>query len=132
MKQRNILLILFIPGLLMCCDEYSDYQMIIDNNSLDTIKIVYSGTTAYTNGTDSIIALPGEKTIYYDAEGRTIKSKNFECDPQISKDEVNITTSSKRLLIKDISDKENWECETDSKNTYWKIIFQINETDLNK
>ena len=105
--------------------------MIIDNNTQDTIEIVFIGQTSYTNGTDSILALPMNQIIYYDAEGKKIKTKNFECDPQISKDEVDITTSSNRMLIKDISDKENWECETNSKNTYWRLIFQINETDLN-
>ena len=105
--------------------------MIIDNKTQDTIEIIFTGQTAYTNGTDSIYALPMNQIIYFDAEGKKIKTKNFECDPKISKDEVDISTSSNRILIKDISDKENWECETNSKNTYWRLIFKINETDLN-
>jgi hypothetical protein len=131
MRHITLILIFAVLGLVICCDEYSDYQMIIENNTQDTIEIVFSGHTAYTNGTDSIIALPEKSTIYYDAEGRKIKSKNFECDPQIAEDEVEIATSSSKTLTKEISNKENWECETNSKNTYWRLIFRINNADLN-
>jgi len=131
MRYRALIKIFTVFGLFICCDKYSDYQMIIDNNTLDTIEIVFSGQTAYTNDIDSILALPERSTIYFDAEGYRVKSKNFECDPQISENEVEIITSSNKTLTKEISNKENWECETNSKNTYWRLIFRINNTDLN-
>lgn len=131
--MKSIILVTIIITLgLMSCDKYSNYQMVISNNTHDTVKVYFTGQTAYTNGTDSIIAVPLNQTVYYDAEGRKIKTENHVCDPQISIDEVIIKTSSHRTLIKDISKKENWNCETDSKNTYWKMIFTIEEMDLNK
>jgi hypothetical protein len=104
--------------------------MIINNNTQDTILIILSGQSAYTNGTDSIISLPMNQEIYYKAEGYKIKKKNFECDPQIAFNEVLVKNSSNRILTKDIANKENWDCETDSRNTYLRIVFQINESDL--
>jgi len=112
------------------CDKYSIYTIEIRNNTADTIRIFYKGTTEYTNGTDSIIALPKSDTIYYNAEGPTIKSKNHDCDPQISENEVTIKTSSNRTLTKNIANKENWNCETDDKNSFWKMYFTIEESDL--
>lgn len=112
------------------CDKYSTFTIEIRNNSEDTISIYYTGTTAYTNGVDSVISFPKSDTTYYIAEGKTVKSKNHNCDPQISENEVTIKTSSNRTLIKNISDKENWICETDKKNTFWNMYFVIEESDL--
>jgi hypothetical protein len=104
--------------------------MKISNNSTDTIAIYFSGTTAYVNGIDTVRVLPNQDTIYYDKIGTLIKTKNFECDPQILANEVSVIASSGRTFIKDMADPENWTCETDSKNTYWKMIFYIDEADL--
>jgi hypothetical protein len=129
-RIRLLTLLGFILALVTSCDKYSDYQMIIDNKSSDTIRFYFEGGTAYTNGTDSIIVLPVSENFYYNEIGTMIKTKNHDCDPQISDNEFSIITSSSRLLIKNISNKENWNCETNNKNTYWKMIFTINETDL--
>ena len=104
--------------------------MSIDNRSTDTIKIYFDGLTARTNGTDSVIALPNNETIYYSSDGWRIKSKNHNCDPQISPNEVTTISSSGKILTRDISDKLYWTCETDKKNTFWKMIFIIEQSDL--
>jgi len=130
MAQIKYLFYSFCILSLTNCDKYSIYTIEIRNNSTDTIRIYYKGTTAYTNGTDSIVALPQSDTIYYDVEGRTVTPKYFECDPQISENEVTIKTSSNRTLTKNIANKENWNCETDRKNTYWNMYFTIEESDL--
>lgn len=127
MRQKLIVLAVLVFGL-MSCDEYSDYQMIIDNRTNDTIMILYNGNTSYTNGTDSILVKPQSKNMYYNAEGRTMK--NWNCDPQINKDEVNVKISNSKTLKKDISNKDNWNCETDKKNTYWKMTFIITMDDI--
>ena len=129
--DKYFLIILFILLLgLSSCDEYSDYSIGIINNSSDTISIYYSGTTAYRNGVDTVVVFPNRENIYYNAEGRTIKSKNFDCDPQISENEVTIKTSSNRILSKEIWEQSNWECDTDRKNTFYNMTFTISETDL--
>ena len=127
MRQILIVLTVFVFGL-MSCDKYSDYQMIIDNRTNDTIMILYNGNTSYTNGTDSILVKPQSKNMYYNSEGWTMK--NWNCDPQINKDEVVVKISDNKTLKKDISNKDNWNCETDKKNTYWKMTFIITMDDI--
>lgn len=130
MKTFIVLLSVLIVGL-TSCEKYIEYQNIIDNRSSDTISVYFQGTTAYVQQTDTVIALPYTKTVYYQAMGRTIPTRNRTCNPQISGNETTIATSSGRKLIKDITSKQNWMCETDDNSTFWKQIFLINESDLN-
>lgn len=127
MRQIILLLTVFVIGL-MSCDKYSDYQMIIDNRTNDTIMILFNGNTSYTNGTDTILVKPQSKNMYYNSDGRTMK--NWNCDPQINKEEVIVKISNNKTLKKDISNKDNWNCETDKKNTYWKMTFIIAIDDI--
>lgn len=127
MRQILIVLTVLLLGL-MGCDKYSNYQIIIDNRTNDTIMILFSGNTSYTNGIDSILVIPQSKNMYYNTEGRTMK--NWNCDPQINKDEVIVKISNNKTLKKDISNKDNWNCETDKKNTYWKMTFLITMDDI--
>jgi len=129
MKNLGIIFITLSCGLLSC-DEYSTYSFEIENNSSDTIRIYFTGATAYTNGADSVVVNPNNNNIYYESEGRKIKSKNFNCYPQISENETAIKTSSQRVLKKSIWDEVNWICETDNDNTYYRLIFTITESDL--
>jgi len=125
-KNLFIILIVIING----CEQRSEYMMAIVNNTSDTINIFFTGNSATTQGTENIVALPNQETNYYNAEGWTVKEKNMECDPQINSDEVTIVTSSERNLLKNIWNKEEWYCETDENNSYWKMIFRIEEEDL--
>jgi hypothetical protein len=127
---RLLFYFLLILTLSNCGDKFSIYTIEIRNNTTDTIRIFYKGNTSYTNRTDSIIAFPNSDTTYYCVEGRTIKSKNQDCDPQNSENEVVVKTSSNRTLVKNIAAKENWSCETDEKNTFWNMYFVIKESDL--
>ena len=127
MRQIILLLTVFVIGL-MSCDKYSDYQMIIDNRTNDTIMILFNGNNSYTNGTDTILVKPQSKNMYYNSDGRTMK--NWNCDPQINKEEVIVKISNNKTLKKDISNKDNWNCETDKKNTYWKMTFIIAIDDI--
>ena len=126
--MKKLFTLLTIIILLLSCGEYSDYQLVIDNRSSETIKIFFTETTAYTNGADSVISLPNSQNIYYNAIGR--KMKDSGCDPQINENEVTIKISNNKTLIKDISNKENWDCETNKHHTYWKLIFIITPDDL--
>ena len=112
------------------CEKLSEYQNIIDNRTNDTISIYLKGTSAYVSGTDTIIALPKKQTTYYIADGWTIRSKNHVCDPQLFSSETTVVLSGGKMLKKDITKKENWNCETDKNNTFWKMIFKINVEDI--
>jgi hypothetical protein len=127
--MRYIWIVLSVVVLgLISCDEYSDYQMIIDNRTNDTILILYKGNTSYTNGTDSVLVKPQSENMYYNSEGRTMK--NWNCDPQVIRDEVIVKISGNKTLKKDISNMDNWNCETDTNNTYWKMTFIITMDDI--
>lgn len=112
------------------CDKYSPYTIGILNNSSDTICVYYTGQTARTNRTDSIIVLPESRNVYYNAEVITMTIKNLTCDPEIAETEVSVKTSSNRILSKLIWDKSNWTCDTDKKNSYYRMTFEISESDL--
>jgi len=130
-NKRLISLVLFILSVLTPgCEQQSEYIMAIMNNSSDTINVYFTGNSAYVNGTESVIALPNKETVYYTDSGWTIKDKNMECDPHISYDEVSVVTSSERTFLKNIWDKEEWTCETGKNNSYWKMIFKIEESDF--
>ena len=112
------------------CEKRSEYQNIIDNKTNDTIFIYLQGTSAYVSGADTIIALPNKQTIYYSADGWRIRSKNHYCDPQLSSSETTVVLRGGKTLKKDLTKKENWICETDKNNTFWKMIFQVYDEDL--
>ncbi len=120
--MRYILFVILIFGLIGC-DEYSNYQIIIDNRTNEKIKIKFSGKTAYVNGTDSVLVNPLTHNIYYNSDGR--KMKNWNCSPQINAEEVIIEITKNKTLKKDITKEENWTCETNDKNTLWKLTFKI-------
>ena len=126
--MKKLFTLLTIIILLLSCDEYSDYQLIIDNRSSETIKIFFTETTAYTNGVDSVITLTNSQNMYYNDIGR--KTRDFGCDPQINKNEKKIKISNNKILIKEISNKESWNCETNEHQRYWKMIFIISPDDL--
>jgi len=102
--------------------------MIIDNRTNENIKIKFDGKTAYVNGTDSVLLNPQTQNIYYNSEGR--KMKNWDCSPQIDKEEVTIEVTNNKTLKKDITKTENWTCETNDKNALWKLTFVINDVDI--
>ncbi len=114
-----------ITILLFGCDKYSNYQKVIDNRSNDTITILFKGNTAYTNGTDSILVIPQNTKMYYNVEGSTVD--NWVCDPNISINEVTVKVSHNKTLKKDISKKENWNCETNNTNRKMTFIITIND-----
>lgn len=119
-----------ISSLITACEKRSDYKNAIDNKTNDTISIFLKGTSAYVSGTDTIIAFPNRQTVYYSAEGWRIRNKNHDCDPQLATSETTIVVSGGKTIKKDLTKKENWNCETDKDNTYWIMIFKINNEDL--
>ena len=131
--MKTIIGTISIIILFLCsgCDYYCDYFTGIDNQTADTVICVFSGTTAYVQTVDTVVALPHQETIYFEAISATrVFPKNWECDPKIASDEVVVTTSSGRTLMKDISDKNNWYCETYEGASYWRMIFLIEEENL--
>ena len=121
---------LFFPLILLCaCGKSSSFTAAIDNKTSKTIKIYFSGTSAYTNQIDSIILEPFQKEIYYNADSHR-RVRKFDCDPQIKTEEIVIKISNGIILTKDITKKENWVCETNEKNNFWNSTFVIEENDL--
>jgi len=130
MSTKFKLSLLFIAITILSCEKQSLYQNIIENKTSDTVSVYLKGTSAYVSQTDTIIALPNTQTIYYYAEGWRISDKNFDCNPQLSSSEITVVVSDGKTLIKDLTNNQNWNCETDRKNTYRKMIFSISDQDL--
>lgn len=130
LDKKSILVVLVLLLGLSGCDDYSTYTRVINNNTSDTIRVYYSGETARANRVDSVIVLPESSKIYYNREVITMTLKNYDCNPEIAENEVKVKTSGNRILNKLIWDQTNWSCDTDKKNTYYKMTFKISENDL--
>ena len=127
MKQITIVLIVLLVGFSNCGDIFVPYYLNIDNQTNDTIKIVFLGKSPYlTINPDSLIFSPKRKKILYGAEGRVIKDG---CYTGIKKDEIMVYISSGKELQKDIWNINNWECSGIRKKG-WELNFVITEDDL--
>lgn len=112
----------------MSCDRYTTYKLYIDNQTEDTIEIVFSAESPYSMINQEYLTFTSKsKKILYGAEGRII---NDPCNYiGINEKEVEVRTSSGRKIRKDIWVISNWNCEgSDDKG--WEQTFVITEDDL--
>jgi len=126
--KKIILLIIMLVGLWRCGDVWTPYMLNIDNQSNDTIRVQFLKNSPYLNiNSDSLFFTPDEQKMLYGAEGRATKDG---CGyTGINKDEVLVTTNTGRVLTKEISDVNNWECSGSYKSG-WTMTFVITENDL--
>jgi hypothetical protein len=124
----KIYLVLLISVILFSCDPETTYIKEIQNNTEQEISIFLSGDGAIFNG-DSIIVMPNSSTQYYNGFGLG-RNKNYECDPRIGENDFVVVIPNGQILTKDITLSQNWNAETDKKNTFWKCTFVINPEDL--
>ena len=111
-----------------CGDRDVPYTLHIDNQTGDTIKIVFLEGSPYKMiNPDSLYFSPKQKRLLYGAEGNPIRNG---CDyTGINENEVEIHTSSGRKLQKDIWNVQNWKCEG-ARKSGWHLTFVITENDL--
>jgi len=129
MKKIFIILLLFIIGLSSCGDVYTHYSLIVDNQSMDTIIIIFSGKSPYIMiNPDSLIFYPKHDKVLFETEGRAMKDG---CYTGIKENEINIFALSGKKLQKDIWNVNNWNCSGSYKND-WKMTFIITDDDLLK
>lgn len=125
--MKKIFFIVIIVLTCGCGDINVFYDLTIINKTTDTIKFYFEGTTAYTQGKDSVIVYPLSENNYFHSEGRPVKNG---CEYSgIYPNDVKVVLSSGKSLVKEISNINNWECKGNSK-TGWKMTFVINENDL--
>jgi hypothetical protein len=126
MKKKVIVVIAFVIGF-WGCDYSSFLSLNIDNQTNDTIKIVFSEISPYykTVNSDSLIFYPKCKKMFYGIETMELKA----CYTGIKENEIKVYTSSGRKLRKDIWDINNWICN-EGYYRDWEVIFVITEEDL--
>ena len=109
------------------CDKYVPYTMYIDNQTNDTIQIVFLDKSPYKMlNADSLFFPPLQKKLFYNVEGDPMKEG---CYTGIKEDEVKIVSVLGKSLRKDIWNVKNWICSGNFKDG-WKMIFVITENDL--
>jgi len=134
-KFLLIILCLFLTGCVECCNFIGDSrinQFAILNNTEDTISFYFSKKFhSYMN--DTVICYPYTETFIMNENLGFSTPSSSPCHPFIEgkyeKDEIEIITSSGRKLIKDITKNHNWRCAENSCDL-WKVVFEINEEDL--
>ena len=124
---KTTLLFLMLISL-FSCDPETNYLKEIQNDTDQEIKIYLTGDGALFNA-DSIFVAPNSSTEYYNTYSLG-RNKSFDCDPRIATMDHTVEVANGKTLIKDITKADNWNGETDKKNTYWKCTFIINEADL--
>lgn len=125
--MKKIIFIFIIAIMCGCGDVYTSYDLTIVNKTTDTIKFYFTGTTAYTQGKDSVIVYPLSENNYFHLEGHPTKNA---CDYNgIYPNDVRVVVSNGKSLVKEISNIDNWECEGNRK-IGWKMTFVINDSDL--
>ena len=122
------LIIVILVEFSSSCDVFTPYHLNIDNQTSDTLKIVFLGKSPYIMvSPDSLIFPPKHKKMLYGAVGRAIKDG---CDyTGIKEDEIKVNTSSGRELRKVIGNVDNWDCKGSYKHG-WDMTFVITENDL--
>lgn len=126
MKKKTIF-IFIIAFICSCGDVNIMYDLTIVNKTSDTIILYFTGTTAYTQGRDSVIVYPLSENNYFHSEGRPVEDA---CGyTGIYPSDVKVVTASGKSLTKEISNVNNWQCDGNSK-IGWKMTFVINESDL--
>lgn len=119
-----------ITVLLYSCHCYTTYTIGISNQTNDTISVYFSGTSAYTQGVDSVIIYPHIDVIYFNWTGTAPCQGTINCYTGINKNEVNVKTSSGKVLKKDIVCLDNWICRRGNYTEGLDMTFVITEDDL--
>jgi len=110
------------------CDFKSEYSMCIDNQTNDTIKIVFLDKSPYKMlNPDNLFFPPMQKKLVYNTVGSSTRNGcNYT---GIKEGEVMVYISSGKTLRKEIYNVNNWIC-SGSFHGGWKKIFIITEDDL--
>ena len=126
--KKIVFIIIIVATICFSCDFYALHSLSIDNQTNDTIKIVFVGKSPYKMMVeDSLYFPPLQKKAVYEIFAPSIRNG---CDyTGIKKEEIEINTSSGRILKKDIWSVNNWDCKG-SFSTGWKQTFVITEEDL--
>lgn len=124
MKRLVFIVILGFWG----CDIYAPYQMYIDNQTEDTIEVIFLEGSPYSMIDPSYLTFPPRtKKIFYDIEATATK---HGCDyTGINEGGVEVHASSGRKLLKNIWDINNWNCQGSFRGG-WTQTFIITEADL--
>ena len=120
--------LLFSSCLLLACNPESVYYFTLINHSTDTLRF-YFNDTIETRFKDYYKLYPGDTTNIYELMDLG-KSKTWSCDPMIADSVVEVTMDPPGLFLKKMSDVNNWKCETDKKNTFWRLTFEVTSSDL--
>jgi len=134
-KMKLVFIILLLSGCNGGCEfpshSYRQAQIAILNNTKDTIKFYFSDISYFLYLEDSIVVCkPYSENILEDYI--VSYAKDIVCHPFIERHTdliITVTTSSGRTLIKDIKKNSNWYCAENSRSL-WKVVFEINEEDL--
>ena len=120
--------LLFLFSLLAACNPESMYFLTIQNNSSETFYFIFSDSSEYRFG----FARDVEEydTVNIQELMDLGQAKTFDCDPVIPDSTYTFTTKNGGHFSKKLSDPNNWICETDKKNTFWRLTFVINQSDL--
>jgi hypothetical protein len=119
--KKILVAFLLLAGMYGCGDEWISITLNVENNTNDTISM-YLPIKDYT-----YVCLPETKQEFYKTDTRI--ANNFDCNPHIQNESIIITTSSKKKLKKDITDKDNWICNR-AKRKGWTMTFVITKNDL--
>lgn len=131
-KLMFFILFLTICGCEFAMDMEQNWQYAISNNTNDTIIFCFSEKFNVFMKDTIVICNPYSESIFMDELLDYIK--NHSCYPIPNLENkmeltVAVTTSSGRKLKKDIKKNSNWYCAENSR-TLWKVVFEINEEDL--
>lgn len=126
MIMKKILFIIIMAAI-FSCDKYEKYNLYIDNQTNETIKISFSGNSPYTNlNPENLFFHPLQQKLLYEEEGDAMKDG---CYTGIKEDEVTIYSTSGKTVRKEIWDVNNWICNGSFEDG-WEMIFVITENDL--
>ena len=113
--MKKIIVILVLLLMFLSCDPYVPYYLNIDNQTDDTIKIVFLGKSPYINIEPDSLYFPAKQTkMLWGTEGQPTSNG---CDyTGIKKNEIEIFTFSGKKLRKEIWNVKNWKCDGSNKS----------------
>ena len=115
--KKIILMIIITSICLGCGDSFSELTYSINNQTQYDIILYFTGQEFENK--DSILCLSNKETIIFQME--IWSPKKLYCDPYPLKEYAKfVVDDSKKYLIKDISDINNWEC---TGKTDWHILM---------
>jgi hypothetical protein len=119
--KKNLIVLILLLNLFGCGDAFIPITLSIENNTTDSITVMLiSKNYIFTSS-------PNSKQVFYKTEARI--ANNFDCDPRLSLDSIEVNTISGKVLLKNMKNKNNWNC-SGGKNNGWNMTFVITENDL--